>query len=190
MRNIFTVYDPDNFKHSKGRYTDAHVYRFTDMVNKHVSQPHIITVIRSRFPGWWGKIDLFTHKDVFYMDLSIAIIKNIDHLIDFKTDFCALHDFVNPDKLNSKVMGWQGDNSHIYDKFIRNPSGAMNEYTVAGKWGDQDFIDKHVDKRDYYQDFFPKQIISYKLGEVTNETRIIGFHGKPKPEESEFWKIK
>lgn len=185
--NIYTVYNPNHFAHSKGRYTDEHVYRFERMVAQHVTAPHKIHVIRSKLDGWWGKIDLFQHKHVFYMDLSVAIIKNIDHLVKFDTPFAALRDFVRPEQLNSKVMGWNGDVSHVYDKFYESPTAIMAEYTVTGKWGDQDFIDKHIGKRDYYQDFYPNQIESYKLGKLTDETHILAFHGKPKPEDTEYW---
>ena len=185
LTQICTVYDPKPFKHSKGAYGQEHVWRLERMVAEYVSVPYKFNVIESDKPGWWGKIDLFKKPGrIFYMDLSVAIIGNIDRLIQEIGAFTACRDFVSPDTLNSKVMSWDGDYTHVYKKFKKH---HVDEYTSAGKWGDQAFIDHNVGDRRYFQDLFPNSVVSYKLGKVSDDTRIIGFHGKPKPEDTEYW---
>lgn len=190
MIKIFTVYDPKEFKHSKGKYTDEHIYRLEDMLNEQVIQPYNFSVIMSDWPGWWGKIELFQFDQVFYLDLSVAIIQPIDHIIDATGDFMACRDFVFPELMNSKVMSWKGDYSYVFDKFAADPERFMAQYQGGSEWwGDQSFINHTIKEKRYFQDLFPNEIVSYKLGEITKETRIIGFHGKPKPEETEYWKV-
>lgn len=185
---IYTVYNPAPFKHSKGVYTLEHVRRLDRMIDEFVTVPCRLNVIESEWPGWWGKIELFKYDRVFYMDLSVAIIANIDDLLLDIGEFCACRDFVRPEGLNSKVMSWAGDYSHVYEKFAEKPDVFMAVY--AGNmdmWGDQSFIDHNVGDRRYFQDVFPNSVVSYKMGKVDSRTKIIGFHGRPKPEDTEWW---
>ena len=191
MIQIFSVFDPKPFKLSKGVYTEEHVGRMVRMLEKHVTIPYEFNVIKSKWPGWWGKIELFKYSSVFYLDLSTAIVKNIDDLLTYDTNFMACRDFIRPDFLNSKIMSWKhADHTHVYDAFAKDPERYMAQYQGdMSMWGDQSFINHRIGGREYFQDVFPGSVESYKNGVITDDTQIIGFHGKPKPEETEYWKV-
>lgn len=186
MREVFTVFSDKPFPQSKGVYTRAHVDRLERIVDKYVTDGKL-TVIESEWPGWWGKIELFKHKEVFYMDLSVAVLRNIDHLVDDKGVFRACKDFVFPHLMNSKVMSWSGDYSHVYKKFAEMPACWQAVYSHgAEKWGDQSFISDNIPVKRFFDQ---GEIISYKRDTISDKTSILAFHGKPKPEETEYWKV-
>ena len=188
-RQIYTVYNPKPFEFAgvHRRYTWEYVERMEAMLDKYCPGSNL-NVIESVFPGWWGKIEVFKHSPVFYMDLSVVLIDNITHLVDYPHRFTALRDFSHPDLLNSKVMAWNKDLSHIYKGFKWNADEVMEKYKGNKNfWGDQSYIDHNIGQRDYFQDIFPNEIVSYKRDEVSRDTKIIGFHGHPKPHETEYW---
>jgi hypothetical protein len=102
-------------------------------------------------------------------------------------------------------MSWDGDYSFLYERFMANKDEVMKTFNKPGRWGDQDFIkETHTALRgpvDKFQHKFPDLIVSYKhdvqarglplkgtqrkrvrLGhEWWNKTRIVVFHGAPKP---------
>lgn len=72
----------------------------------------------------FDKLKLFKYfktDDYIYFDLDVVIRKNILHL--FRKKFTLLkawwrHQYHTP--LNSSIMSWHGDHSHIYIKFKQN----------------------------------------------------------------------
>jgi len=100
------------------------------------------------FGGVYDKLRIFDigkeNKQYIYLDLDIVIHDNINHLL--RKNFTLLHawwrdPFHTP--LNSSVMSWQGDYSHIYDKFAEDPDYYMVKYNKG--------IDEYIYKEiDYY----------------------------------------
>lgn len=143
------------------------------------------------YPKWWGKIelfrpDLFENSNVFYIDLDTVIVGNIDEILDFQYDFCGLRDFYKMVSLGSGLMAWSNPAVHkIYNNFLQKDNFVISTYTD----GDQEWIDQQKPRTIYFQDIFPKEIISFKKNcqrddgsiVIPPEAKIICFHGMPKP---------
>ena len=145
------------------------------------------------FPKWWSKIelfrpDLFPDQKVFFMDLDTVIIGNVDSILSFNYDFCALSDFYKIVTLGSGLMAWHSSEktNKIYNDFIKNSITISKNYLE----GDQQWIEEKKPLRTkYFQDLFPNQIISFKKHcllqngsiNIPSQAKIICFHGLPKP---------
>ena len=112
--------------------------------NLDIDDVHIIDNIE--FGGVYDKLRIFDickSKNVqyLYLDLDILIKGDIRHLARKK--FTLLHawwrrTFHTP--LNSSIMSWQGNCSHIYDIFMKDPDYYMLKYHK----GIDEFIYKEV----------------------------------------------
>jgi len=169
---------------------------------KIISVPQIHNV-----SGWWYKPwvfskDLPIEGNIMFFDLDIVIIKNIDDLWNYNNNsFTIIRDFNR-----STIKEWAKFNSSIF-KF---PKGAYsfvwenfkNDLSITRRLhGDQDWIFNQI-KKDFQ--FWPDEWIqSYKwevrnrndvikdglkrrFREIANptikpETKILVFHGDPKP---------
>ena len=157
---------------------------------------------RHNWPKWWGKIelfrpDIFQDGQVFFLDLDTFIVGNLDELVSYRGEFCALRDFYNQDVMGSGVMSWHGSRvTRIYEAFCKNPEHFIHIHKIGG---DQEFIRQEKPSIEYFQDVFPNQVISYKIhynapdGELPNNSRVLCFHGTPKPHEitsnlKSYWK--
>ena len=88
----------------------------------------------------------------------------------------------------SGFMSWHGPRvTRIYEEFLKRPEHHMRVHEVAG---DQAFIRTWKPSVQYFQDLYPRQVVSYKVHcmgrpEITLPTnsRVLCFHGKPKPHE-------
>jgi hypothetical protein len=90
-------------------------------------------VIReNKFEGVFNKLQMFNNYkngENLYFDLDIVIKDTVPNLI--RKDFTVLKawwrkEFHTP--LNSSIISWTGDASHIYNKFIQNPNYYMLKY--------------------------------------------------------------
>lgn len=146
--------------------------------------------------GWWNKLALFK-KDLFpaedtiiFMDLDTVITGPLDDIVKYKGDFAILRDAYRPNGLQSSVMIWRGDHSHIWDSY------EIAEFpNIPG--GDQIWIEHTVHKYDILQKIFPGSFVSYKVSaqnEIPLWAKVVFFHGQPRPHEAQgwvpnFWKI-
>lgn len=170
---------------------------FSDAVDEVIKFKH-------DYPKWWGKIELFRPEifegqQVFYFDLDTFIVGNLDEIMFYDGEFCALRDFYHLHTMGSGLMSWHGDRVlRIYDEFKANPKMAMDRFAGVG---DQGWINMYRPSMDYFQDFFPNEVVSYKAHCVGNnnkvtvpkKAKIICFHGRPRPHEitdglSKYWK--
>jgi hypothetical protein len=159
------------------------------------------------WPGWWAKMELFGLKEpVLYFDLDTVIKGNIDELARSvealpSDSLMMLRGFYESDQC-SGIMGWNRDMTWLHSLFCEvelgksgfESRGNYASLATAHEYyrGDQDFIKEMVktDKRCKVvlaQDIF-KGIYSYKVdimpvGKIPDDTRIIVFHGKPRPAE-------
>lgn len=159
--------------------------------------------------GWWYKMELFNQQHNLqgknlYIDLDAIIINDLkifwdliltDGLYicrDFNRQFLSSYQMCN-----SSVLGWRNSSfDYLYRKFINNSKENMNKYR-----GDQDFIHAHATSRIFWPD---NAAMSWKWecwrgGKTSSnsykheirqtviqqETKILVFHGKPKPEHCE-----
>ena len=150
-----------------------------------------IIPFRHNWPKWWGKLELFRpdllQGRILYIDLDTFIVDNIDDVAGYDGRFCGLRDFYNEDEFASGIMAWESspDVYKLYNEFAKNPEHHMKVHDVGG---DQAFMRRFIRISDYFQDLYPKQVVSYKVNcvngnsvKVPNNARIICFHGNPKP---------
>ena len=117
-------------KYGDKRWTDNVLHMLKG--NLDLSKVHIINDIV--FGGVYDKLRIFDicktkNVQYLYLDLDILIKGNIRHLL--RKNFTLLHawwrePFHTP--LNSSIMSWQGDYSHIYHKFMEDPDYYMVKY--------------------------------------------------------------
>lgn len=166
---------------------------FTDLVI-----PGIQTIkLTKELPGWWSKIEIFdperTPDDILYLDLDVVIVGAMTDIIQ-NNQLTMLSDFFFPTKTkNSAIMRIPHDEKYkAWDAFNRYPDLFMSRYQSGG---DQEFLSKIYPHAALWQDILPGQIVSYKKhvihkkknehaignGTVPVGTRIVCFHGKPRP---------
>lgn len=163
--------------------------------------------------GWWYKMEIFNQQHGIYgrnlyIDLDTVIIGDLfafwnvietDNLYicrDFNRQFIR-----NIDKANSSVMGWRDIRmDSLYRSFTSSIQENMHKYR-----GDQDFIDDYQSAKIYWKDVHATSwkwecwqggkinTEKYKTNiakTVTHpETKILVFHGNPKPQFCEDPKI-
>lgn len=141
-----------------------------------------------RFPGWWSKVELFTLTDdrVFYADLDTVILGSIDELTARTEGAIGLRDFYFPHRFASGLMLWSPATlGRIYTDFIVNAKKIMAEC----RRGDQEFIERYIEKPAYWQDVLPGKVLSFKahlnggLLPPPSTASVIAFHGVPRPSE-------
>jgi len=166
---------------SGGIYEEHHIERLREQVLIHSGLP--LEVVYGEFPHWWCKISIFRIKGpVLYFDLDTTLIGDISDLIEIaKTRrFVALDDFNYRNFVQSAVLSWNGDMSHLHKAFAKDPEGYMREYPG----GDQDFIRDH-ESPELWQKLLPENTIqSYKVHIrrrfVHENCRVVCYHGQPK----------
>lgn len=89
---------------------------------------------------WWWKLCLFekpTDKVNFFFDLDVVLQSNITHLKTLVNNKITLiKAFWKPEfdssiydhNINSSVMIWTGDQTHVWNQFIDNPEYYMMKY--------------------------------------------------------------
>jgi len=138
------------------------------------------------YEGWWSKLWLFSQlKDrTLYLDLDTVIVGALDQIADHSGKFAILRDFYRPDGMQSSIMSWSGDYSDIYDSWV-----AAGCPRVAG--GDQAWIEATVGEVEYWQDLFPGDFVSYKAHHCEmgfpKGSKVVVFHGHPRPHEASGW---
>lgn len=159
--------------------------------------------------GWWYKMEVFNQQynlegKNLYIDLDVIIIKDLKifweliltnslHICrDFNRQFLPSYQ-----ACNSSIMGWHNnDFNSLYRRFALAPKENMNKFR-----GDQDFIQASPITRMFWPDDLAtswkwecwrrgkigsKNYRSEKLQTfIKQDTRILVFHGNPKPEQCE-----
>jgi hypothetical protein len=155
--------------------------------------------------GWWYKLwflssDFPLDGTILFFDLDLIIFKNIDHLLNFKSDnFCVIRDFnrsINSswNRINSSVFRYQSKKySNVFDTFMNDYRGNVKKYH-----GDQDFIFKHLtettcwpdewiqsykwemrDRRDLVKVLGKRNFKNVRNPTIKHNTSIAVFHGEP-----------
>lgn len=199
-----------------GVYDHNYVNALANAVKRNVDVPHKfvcltndstgfnsnvddIIPLKHDFKKWWCKIelfrpDIFTDKQIFFLDLDTVIIDNINQIVSKPFDFCGLRDFYKLITLGSGLMSWQHNKYHyVYERFVRNSTYIINNTPE----GDQRWINDNIKSMQYFQDVFGCNIISYKkdclknkVFKMPNNAKIVCFHGVPKPHQIEYPQIK
>lgn len=140
------------------------------------------------WPGWWAKIELFRHFKgrTLYLDLDTVIVKDPRPLVT--DDFLMIQNWVYPELLASGVMSWNGDYSHIADRFDGVKDDVMQRYVTKEQWGDQAFIAENAGN---VKPFPWGEIASYKIQRPMHNppgmARIVAFNGTHVPWNGPRW---
>jgi len=109
----------------------------------------ICVVTDVEYGGVYDKLrlfDLFRERKYLYFDLDVIIRRDISHL--WRDDFTLIKAWWRPafhTPLNSSIMSWSGDYSHIHDKFAEDP-----EYWMVKYWkGMDEFIYNEIEYKTY-----------------------------------------
>lgn len=165
--------------HTGDKYPFEYVEKLYRGLCRHTSNDFVFEVVtKTRYPGWWGKIEQFAPMErIVLLDIDIVITGNVDFLFEYDGPFCAWKDPWQ-DGLNGSVHSIApGFGQNMKTTFMENAAAFMRQYKT-----DQDFL------RDYtVPDYWPHGLIqSYKaqgLQESPKDARIVVFHGYPKPDD-------
>lgn len=147
---------------------------------------------------WWNKLYLFSDEiditgRIFFLDLDTLITGNLDKIAQAKGTFIVLRDFFvglakgveEQHHVGSAVMIWEaGKHTYLWTEFIKDPKKAIKELHPHG---DQKWIQKLQIDRQYWQDLFPDEIVSFKVhcrDGLPPKAKIVCYHGKPSIPES------
>ncbi len=195
---------------SGGIYTPEWVDRLQRGVAGHLSLPHRFVCLsdmdvactriplRSSWPGWWAKIELFQpglfRGTVLYLDLDVIVTGSLDTIASHEHTFTMAHDYYRPHHKCSTAMAWRGEDKHgIYERFESAPALFQRSYRWKqgrGILGDQAFIEDVLTRRgvpiDTFSELFgERSVASYKVHRCHSkppaEAAVVVFHGKPKP---------
>jgi hypothetical protein len=161
------------------KYPQDYIIKLYRGLQKHTTQPFDFEVItETKYPGWWGKMEQFPPKErIILLDVDLVITGNVDFLFEYQGQFCCWRD-PWADGLNGSVHSIAPGFGESFRKvFDSDPDAFMRRY-----YSDQEFL------RDYtLPDYWPSDLIkSYKadsLEDGPRDSRIVVFHGKPKPHE-------
>jgi hypothetical protein len=122
---------------------------------------------------------------VLYLDLDTVITGSLDDIAAYDGEFAMLEDVIYPGQWGSGIMAWRGGfGADLWEAYE-----AAGFPEVPG--GDQAWIMGRAMqsglKPDLLQDLYPGQIASYKMsgGVLAPQTRVVCFHGVPRPHEIE-----
>jgi hypothetical protein len=163
----------------------------------------------SGIQGWWYKPWVFSNDlplegTIIFLDLDIVIIQNIDCLWNYRSnDFCIIRDFnrVNIkdwNKFNSSIFKFQkgqfssvwfnlikdltvirrlhGDQDWIYSQIKNNYSFWPDDWIQSYKW-------EIRSKNDVIKVGLKRQFKDVANPKIDSRTKILVFHGDPKPDE-------
>lgn len=148
------------------------------------------TPLVKKWPGWWSKLELFAPwndhlRPCLFLDLDTFVLGNIDDLVSLvPAKLTMLRDFNRPETGQSAIMSIPQDVGMIWRRFVTDPATWMAKFKGGG---DQAFLNRF--DIDFLQDKF-HGIRSYKVDKLQNDpgnTRIVCWHGKPKPHECGGW---
>lgn len=138
--------------------------------------------LKHGWQGWWSKLELCRPDidgDVLYFDLDTLIYGDVKPLMVGRD--ALLGDFYKP-RLESGVMYLtEASRRKIWKRFTADPKGAMKQYRMDGKFF-ADCLPHAADLRKLVPG-----IHSYKVHGKRADTRVLCFHGKPRPDETELW---
>jgi hypothetical protein len=205
------------------KYGVEYVNRLYSAVQRHTTQPFRFWCLTDQWDGlsegiiplnlpaadhldsWWNKISLFSSdnglpvgEQIFYIDLDTLIVNNIDQLLDAAQvpDIVVLRDFYHgiaktAGNVGSGLMSWKhGNYDYIWLEFQRDPMAAIRSVRPHG---DQAWIESQLPSWYYWQDLWPKSVVSFKMHcqkGIPDGASIICYHGKPSIPESAVYRGK
>ena len=128
-------------------------FNFYVLTDQHVYEEPIKTIeLKAGMKGWWNKLQMFDKEvmpegEWLYFDLDVVIYNKLPNLVREK--FTLLDDtwWREPahTPLNSSIVSWTGDVSHIWKKFKANDEEYLKKYNK----GSDEFYYKEIDYETY-----------------------------------------
>lgn len=176
---------------SGGDFRPQHVQRLARQVPglvclSDVDVPGVACLpLKTDWPKWWAKLEVFgptIDGDVMFYDLDTVVLSPLD----MPTQTTVLSDFGRPELMGSGLMFVTAEDRRlVWDAFTQDPKGAMQANRRWPNWGDQGFLNRHIGKRQRWQEIAPGQVVSYKEHVLKDGlkpgVRVVCFHGKPRP---------
>tara|TARA_B110000211_G_scaffold229155_1_gene286480 strand:- start:2146 stop:3069 length:924 start_codon:yes stop_codon:yes gene_type:complete len=132
------------------KYNGWHIRNIKHMLDKYsgITYNNFVVFEKDTFGNMYNKLEIFNdYKDGknLYLDLDMVIYDKLPDLV--RKDFTLMYDWWREEHhtpLNSSMVSWTGDISHIYRKFI--------------------------DKKEYYLNKYPKSIDEFYYHEIDYKT--------------------
>jgi len=134
------------------KFTDWHVNNLKHMIDSFsgLSYDSFEVIENDIYGNWYNKLqmyDKFRDGENLYFDLDVIIYNKLNDLI--KKDFTLLDDswWREPahTPLNSSVVSWTGDVSHIWNKFKSNEKHYLQKYNK----GSDEFYYREIQYQTY-----------------------------------------
>ena len=172
----------------------SHPFRFICLSDCEVNCERI--PLTSEDPGYWAKLELFRENlfdgPVLFFDLDTLICNNIDLLVEqlMAQDSFVMWKDTDYNLSSSAIMYWNGDYSHIYKEYLKDPAYYQAQYSQDNQGparlvGDQAVISLLV-PHTFINDLCPTNWIHVAnrrdADRDLSETRILIFrknHSKP-----------
>ena len=134
------------------KFTDWHVKNLKHMIDTYsgLSYDSFEVIENDLYGNWYNKLqmyDKFRDGENLYFDLDMIIYNKLPNLI--RKDFTLLNDTWWRESahtpLNSSIVSWTGDVSHIWNKFKSNEQHYLNIYNK----GSDEFYFKEIEYNTY-----------------------------------------
>lgn len=194
-------------EHSKGIFTPAWVdklyrgikrnypkdFRFVCLVDDEYSFQEPVEAIPYQNPwrNMWCLLECLRPDVVgdrnLFMGLDTIITGDISEIASYAGEFAMTRDPYHPKRSCSGVMAYTKQAAtRIWNQFLIDQNKGA--FKLLGEVSDMIWLDENIGRRDHLTDLYPRQIASYKVeiqpGRIKwEDTRIIYFHGIPKPHE-------
>jgi len=118
------------------KFTDWHVKNLKYMIDNYsgLNYDSFEVIENDIYGNWYNKFqmyDKFRDGENLYFDLDVVIYKKLPNLI--RKEFTLLYDYWRKDvkshtPLNSSIVSWTGDVSHIWNKFKIKDKFYLEKY--------------------------------------------------------------
>ena len=134
------------------KFTNWHVKNLKHMIDKYsgLSYDSFEVIENDLYGNWYNKLqmyDKFRDGENLYFDLDMIIYNKLPNLI--RKDFTLLNDTWWRESahtpLNSSIVSWTGDVSHIWNKFKSNEQHYLTTYNK----GSDEFYFKEIEYNTY-----------------------------------------
>lgn len=183
-------------------FTEEYVHRLKDAVHKHLTIPHHFVCLTDHpinnidcvplelgLPGYWAKPEMYRPDlpfgRVLFIDLSTVITGSLDEMAALE-GVVVTRDFYHGTPSPSLILYTVGDFKGLWEAFKADP---VKYIKIGNAFVAPDFYDQalmnHCPMPAYrfWQDALPGQLVSYKVDGVPDGSRVVKFHGMPKPHE-------
>lgn len=133
------------------KFTDWHVKNLKHMIDTYsgLTYDSFEVIENDLYGNWYNKLqmfDMFRDGENLYFDLDMVIHNKVPNLI--RKNFTLLHDWWREEHhtpLNSSVISWTGDVSHIWKKFKANDQFYLEKYNK----GSDEFYYREIEYETY-----------------------------------------